>query len=92
MNYMICRHKVENFDTWYQVFSSHEQAQRDAGLELLHLLRSVDDPDEVVMFFRVADLGRARAFTSAPDAAAAGAASGVLGEPEIRLLSDFSGA
>ena len=91
MNYMISRHKVENFDTWYHAFSSQEQPQRDAGLELLYLLRSVDDPHEVVMLYRVEDLDRARAFTQAPEAPEAGAASGVVGEAQITLLTDFSG-
>lgn len=88
MNYMLCRHRVADFERWNRVFQSHAPAHREAGLHLLHLLRGVDDPNEVIFLFRVDDVKRAMEFTEAPGSADAGRESGVVGVPEIRLLRD----
>jgi hypothetical protein len=89
VNYLISRHRVENFETWYRAFASGEDAQRAAGLHLLHLLRDADDLDVVVMFFRVDDLDAARAYAAERQGARADA--GVMGETEFTVLSDHSG-
>ncbi|MHC4942307.1 MAG: cyclase [Planctomycetota bacterium] len=81
MHYLYVRHKVEDYDKWYAVFKSNEEAQQKAGFKDLHLMRDVDDPDIVVVFFRVEDLEKARAFTQEPEAYEAMKESGVIGEP-----------
>ena len=88
MHYLLVRHRVVDFARWHAVFEGHSQAQKDAGLLLLHLLRDTTDPDLVVMLFRADDPEAARAFTSSPDAAHAAQSSGVLGAPEIFLLEE----
>jgi len=87
MFYLLCKHKVTDFAKWHEVFKSHADAQREAGLYLLHLLRDTADPSLVVMLFRTDDPQRAKAFTETPDAREAGEISGVIGVPEILLLS-----
>jgi hypothetical protein len=89
VNYLISRHRVDNFETWYRAFASGEDAQRAAGLHLLHLLRDADDPDVVVMFFRADDLDTARAYVATRREARPG--SGVVGDTEFIVLSDYSG-
>lgn len=88
MTYLLCRHKVADFAKWHAVFRAHAEAQRESGLHLLHLLREAADPNSVVMLFRVEDVVKARAFTQAPAARAAGQASGVIGVPEMAFLVD----
>jgi hypothetical protein len=88
MHYLLVRHRVADFSKWHGVFASHAEAQRDAGLHLLHLLRDTTDPNLVVMLFRADDPEAARSFTSSPDAAQAAQISGVIGAPEVSLLSE----
>ena len=88
MYHLLVRHRVADFARWHAVFESHSQAQNDAGLHLLHLLRDTTDPNLVVMLFRADNPEAARAFTSSPDAAQAAQTSGVIGVPEILLLSE----
>lgn len=88
MFYLLCKHKVADFTQWYRVFESHAEAQREAGLHLLHVLRDTTDPNLVVLLFRADDLNKARAFTQAPDAGKAAQVSGVIGVPEILFLND----
>ena len=52
MPYLFVRQKVEDFDRWHDVFRSHGEAQKEAGLKDLQLLRDVSDPDTVVCLFR----------------------------------------
>ncbi|MGD1147300.1 MAG: hypothetical protein ABR961_05085 [Thermoanaerobaculaceae bacterium] len=88
MHYLMARHRVREFGRWNAVFRSHAAAQREAGLHLLHLMRDTADPDLVVILFRADDPEKARAFTRAPSASEAAEASGIIGTPEISLLSD----
>ena len=48
MNFMLCKHKVADFEKWHAVFRSHAEAQREAGLHILHVLRDASDPDVLV--------------------------------------------
>lgn len=88
MFYVLCRHKVADFAKWHRVFESHAEAQRKAGLHLLHLLRDTADPNDVVLLFRADDLSKARAFTGAPEAGEAAQNSGVIGVAELSFLSE----
>lgn len=88
MTYLFCRHKVAEYSKWRGVFDSHAAAQREAGLHVLHVLRSAEDPNVVVMLFRVDDVSKARSFTEAPSASEAGEISGVIGPVEMFFLTD----
>jgi hypothetical protein len=88
MVYMLCKHRVQDFAKWHRVFSSHAEAQRKAGLHLLHLLRDTTDPNHIVYLFKVDNMQTAKSFTDAPEASKAGEESGVIGRPEIILLND----
>lgn len=88
MNYMLCRHRVTDYEQWRKVFDSDTDAQREAGLHVLHVFRDVSDPNVVVFLLRVDDIERARAFTETPDASKAGEEAGVIGEVEMSFLVD----
>lgn len=88
MLYLFVRHKVADFDRWYSVFESHDEAQKEAGLHLLHLLRDTDDRNLVILLFRVDDLEKARAFLEAPSASEAAQNSGVIDVPEFSFLRE----
>lgn len=87
MTYLFCRHKVADFDQWKRVFDAHAEAQREAGLHVEKVLRNVEDPNEVFMFFRVTDIEKARAFVTAPEVPDAQTESGVVDKPDIYFLS-----
>ena len=88
MHYLLCKHVVKDYAKWRAVFNSHARAQQEAGLHLLHVLREVDDPSLVVMFFKVDDLEKARAFTQTRSASEAAECSGVIGTPEVLFLTE----
>ena len=75
---MLCRNKVSDFSKWKRVFDSHASAHREVGLLLLHVWRTLEEPDNVFFLFEVKDIYKARAFISTSDAVEAGKISGVL--------------
>jgi len=75
---MICRNKLADFAKWKSIFDSHSDAHHKAGLSLESLWRGVENPNEVFFTFTVADIDKAKAFISAPDAEETGRKSGVL--------------
>jgi len=90
MTYLLCRNRVADFARWKAVFDSHARAHRDAGLRLVNLWRKIEEPNNIFFVFEVADIGKAREFISNPEAAKAGAASGVV-DGEYHFLSDAEG-
>jgi len=78
MTYMLCRNRVEDFAKWKAVFDSHAAAHRDAGLRLVNVWRCVEEPNNIFFVFEVARMSKANEFIRNPDAAEAGAASGVI--------------
>ena len=78
MLYMLCRNRVADFAGWKPVFESHVEAHRQAGLKLVHLWRELEDQSNVFFLFEVSDIEEAKAFITAPEAAATGKTSGVL--------------
>ena len=88
MYYLMCKHRVEDYAAWRRVFDGDAEAQRASGLHLLHVLRDTADANLVVMLFRVDDPDRAKAFTEAPSASESAARSGVIGVPEVLLLTE----
>ena len=84
---MLVRHKVASFDNWKRVFDSHAMAQQESGLRVEKVLPILDDPTEVVLWFEVTDLEKARAFVNSPEVPDARQQSGVVDKPEIYFLS-----
>lgn len=78
MNYMLCRNRVRNFAQWKRAFDTHAEDHRKAGLKLVHLWQSADNPNHVFFLFEVDDVKRARTFVESPAGAETGRKAGVI--------------
>ena len=87
MSYVLIRHIVHDFAKWKPVYDAHLAARQKAGLRERNLLRRVDNPDEVVLWFEAEDLMRAQAFTNSSDVREIMQKAGVVGKPDILFLS-----
>ena len=87
MTHMLIRHKVTDFAKWKPVYDAHLTARKEAGLNEQSLLRSIDNPNEVVLLFEAKDLKRARAFAESSNLREAMQKAGVIDKPEILFLS-----
>lgn len=87
MTHLLVRHNVADFAKWKPVYDAHLAARQKAGLQEKNLLRSVDNPNEVVLLFEAEDLKKAQAFTESSDLREAMQKAGVVGKPDILFLS-----
>ena len=85
--YLLVRHKVRDFSAWKSAYDGHKPKRDQAGLTEEHLLRGASDPNEVVMLFRAADLGRAKAFAESTDLRDTMTKAGVVDRPDIHFLT-----
>ena len=86
MLYLLCRNRVTDYAKWREIFDSHAEAHRAAGLHLKQIWQTIDDPNNIFFLFEVDSIEKARAFVSAPEAAKAGKFSGVI-DGEMHFLS-----
>lgn len=82
-HYLVVRHKVADFDAWKKVYDSHRPKQLEAGLTERHLFRGVDAPNETIIVFEAADLGKARAFAASADLRETMMRAGVQEKPDV---------
>lgn len=87
MQYMLSRNRVKDFEQWKAVFSSHQEAHKAAGLELISILRKVEDPNDFYFVFKVESLEKAQAFIDDPASAEAGQDAGVI-DGEYHFVED----
>ena len=86
MTYLVIRHKVKDYDTWKVHFDAHGAARAAAGSTGGHLLRGLDDPNEVVIFFKWDELEKARQFVQSPDLREVMEKAGVTDKPDVYFL------
>ena len=86
MPYLLVRHKVADFSKWKPVYDSHLPARQKAGLKEVHLLRNIDDPNEVVLLFEAEDVQKARDFAASSDLQEAMQQAGVVDRPNAYFL------
>ena len=87
MTYLLIRHKVKDFVAWKAAYDRHADARRSAGLAESHLMRSIDDPNEVVILFTATDVDKAKAFTISDELRSAMHGAGVVGKPDVCILN-----
>jgi hypothetical protein len=86
-SFMMVRHKVKDFNAWKAGYDAHQPVRQAAGLTEKHLLRSEDDPNEVVMMFEARDVAGAKAFASSDDLRDKMKEVGVIDRPDIYFLN-----
>jgi hypothetical protein len=85
-NFLLIRHKVKDFKSWKRGYDAHRPSRAAAGLTQKSLLRSVADPNEVVVLFAAKDLRKAKAFVASDDLREAMQRVGVVDVPNIYFL------
>ena len=92
MTYLLAIHKVADFTAWKKGYDDSLAARQKAGLKEKYLLRSTEDPNEVVMLHEVEGLQRAQEFTRSSELRERMQQSGVVGEPTGYFLTDGDAA
>ena len=86
MTYITIRYKVQDYEAWKKVFDEHAATRAAAGSNGGHLLRSVDDPNEVIIFFKWDEIEKARQFIQSRDWHDFMHRAGVADQPDVYFL------
>ena len=85
---MFIKHRVADYARWKPVFDEHEPLRIEYGTVGHSLHRDADDPNVIIIAFRVNDLNRAKEFACSEELRSAMERAGVLGPPEIWFADD----
>jgi hypothetical protein len=85
--FMLFRHKVRDFKSWKAGYDTHQPKREEAGLTEKYLLRSSDDPNEVVALFEAKDLNRAKEFAASAELREKMQEVGVVDKPDVYFLN-----
>lgn len=80
---MLIRHKVEDYARWRPLFDEHGAVRKTYGFKGGYLMRSADNPNEIVLYFEVEDLARARQFAQSDNLRQVMQQAGVADQPDI---------
>ena len=86
MPHLLVRHRVSDYKVWRVGFDAHLADRQKAGLTDLHIYPALDDPNDVVMFFTVLDVDRAREYAESASLKQDMSRFGVVSEPEAVFL------
>jgi quinol monooxygenase YgiN len=81
---------VENYDHWRSIFDSRDDIRQQHGVQAASVLRSVDNPGELVVLLSWSDLAAAQAFITSPDLRAAMQQARMTAPPQILYLEDVT--
>jgi hypothetical protein len=88
MSYVMVKHKVADYARWRPKFAADGANREAGGSKGGQLLRSADDPNEVVMLFEW-DLEKARQYSQREEVRAKMQEAGVLDPAEIYFLEEI---
>ena len=86
---MFIKHRVADYAKWKTVFDEHEALRIEHGTVGHSLHRDADDPNVIIIAFRVNDLNRAKEFAASDELRSAMEQAGVQGPPEIWFADDI---
>ncbi len=85
---VIIRHKVEDYAKWKAVYDEVLPFRQSSGIKGARLLRSADNPNEIVVVDEFDDMDKARQFAQSEDLKQAMQKAGVSDHPDIYFLDE----
>ena len=85
---MFVKLRVADFAAWKPVFDELEPTRRQAGFTAHSVHRDADDPNVIIIAYRVGDIAHAREYASSQDLRQAMQRAGVQGPPEFWFADD----
>jgi hypothetical protein len=86
MVYMFVKHKVKDFSKWKPGFDEYGSTRKEAGSKGGILLRTSEDPDDVVVLLQWDNIENASKFSKSQNLKKKMEELGVIGKTDILLL------
>jgi len=78
---------IGDYAKWRPVFDKHRQLRTKAGMRSEHVYRNADNPKEIIIWFDVEDIAKARAGIASQEIKNAMQEAGVVGPPRVHSVS-----
>lgn len=88
MTYVFGNHPVQDFDAWKPVFDSDQARANAAGIHLVKLFRSLENPNSVSMLFTIPSKEAFQAFIHDPVLPELMKNAGVLAPPTFEFFTE----
>ena len=85
------RTRIADYGKWKPIFDEHEATREKSGFKGHSLHRDADDPNVIVIAFRVGDINKAKEFAASDDLRETMTRAGVEGPPEMWFCEDIEG-
>ncbi|NJO24671.1 MAG: hypothetical protein HC867_01140 [Bacteroidia bacterium] len=82
----IVQHPVADFDVWKPLYLAHDSARKANGLTHYAYGTGIDDPHQVIVYLKMDDEIKAKAFVALPELKAVMDSAGVTGPPVIDYI------
>jgi len=82
-------HRVEGYEKWKAVFDADVEGRRRAGQRAWQVLRTLDDPSNLVVILQFETLEQAQEYLGSEDLRSHMAEAGVLGPPDVFILEEL---
>ena len=79
-------HKIKNYAAWRPVFNADSANRLENGMETLAVARDIDDTNNIMMAFKIADIQKAKDFASNPKLKETMEKAGVISKPGFEFL------
>lgn len=83
---IVIHHNVKDYNVWRPIYDAHEKSRTSAGITNAKVFRRAEDPNELVVLADVADVAKARSWTTSDDLRSAMQKAGVVGPPKIHFI------
>jgi heme-degrading monooxygenase HmoA len=82
------KHKVQDYDSWKNVFDNFVDTRKKGGEKSYQIWRTKNDPNDLDLMFEWDTEENARTFFKSPELKDTMKKAGVTEEPEIRFLTE----
>jgi hypothetical protein len=83
---MMIHHKVKDYGAWRPVYDAHEKSRASAGITNAKVFRRAEDLNDLVILADVADVAKAKSWSTSEDLKLAMQKAGVVGPPTIHFI------
>lgn len=83
---LVIHQMVADYAKWRPAYDAHQPVRDAAGLSNCHVRSTTDNPNDVFVACEMADVAKAKAFTTSDSLAEAMRNAGVVGKPDFYFL------
>jgi hypothetical protein len=84
---VVISHEIKNYSDWRKVFDEDEVNRSKAGFKSTGVFQSVDNSNRITIIGEAPTVDAIRGFMANPELKAAMDRGGVLGMPDVKILS-----